>query len=83
MAEHNNANRSAWVPDDRLGKPFIVLSTNGDLPTNPMSLRECMVCGGVFTRDESRDHSDARCQPSRSQPFTLISRSVSNVTDVK
>jgi hypothetical protein len=26
-------------------KPFIVLSTNGDLPTNPMSLRECMVCG--------------------------------------
>ncbi len=31
------------------GKPFIVLSTNGDLPNNPMSLRECMVCGEVFT----------------------------------
>ena len=37
-----------------VGKPFIVLSTNGDLPTNPMRLSECMVCGGVFTRDQSR-----------------------------
>ena len=36
-----------------IGKPFIVLSTNGDLPTNRMRLRECMVCGGVFTHDES------------------------------
>jgi hypothetical protein len=81
MAEHNIDNRSAWVPDDRVGKPFIVLSTNGDLPNNPMSLRECMVCGEVFTRDESREHSGARCQPSRSQPFTLIFRLVSNTTD--
>jgi hypothetical protein len=55
--------------EDRVGKPFIVLSTNGDLPTNPMSLRECFVCGGVFTRDQSREHSDVRCQPSREQPF--------------
>lgn len=35
-----------------VSKPFIVLSTNGDLPTNPMRLRECMVCGGVFTREQ-------------------------------
>ena len=31
---------------------------------NPMSLGECMVCGGAFTRDESREHSEVRCQPS-------------------
>jgi hypothetical protein len=35
-----------------VSKPFIVLSTNGDLPTNPMRLSECMVCGGVFTREQ-------------------------------
>jgi hypothetical protein len=46
MAEHNHANRSEWVADNRVGKSFTVISTNGDLPTNPMSLRECMVCGG-------------------------------------
>jgi len=37
------------------GKPFIVLSTNEDLPTNPMSLRECLVCGEVFTHEQSRE----------------------------
>jgi hypothetical protein len=56
------------------GKPFIVISTNGDLATNPMSLRECLVCGGVFTRDESREHSDARCEPSPEQPFAAAGR---------
>jgi hypothetical protein len=50
--------------DDMVGKAFIKFSTNGDLPTNPMSLRECLNCGGVFTRDEARDHWDALCQPS-------------------
>jgi hypothetical protein len=74
MAEDSSADRSGWGGDDQVGKPFIVLSTNGDLPTNPMSLRECMVCGGVFTRDESRDHSDARCQPSPEQPFASAGR---------
>jgi hypothetical protein len=56
------------------GKPFIMLSTNGDLPTNPMRLSECMVCGEVFTRDQSRVHSDARCQPSPEQPFAAAGR---------
>jgi hypothetical protein len=74
MAEDNIANRSEWVPDDRVGKSFTVIFANGDLPTNPMSLRECMVCGGVFTRDESREHSDARCQPSPEQPFAAAGR---------
>jgi len=62
------------VAEDHVGKPFIVLSTNGDLPTNPMSLRECMVCGGVFTRDESREHSEVRCQPSPRQPLAAECR---------
>ena len=56
------------------GKPFIVLSTNGDLPTNPMRLHECMVCGEVFTRTQSRKHSEVRCQPSREQPFAAAGR---------
>ena len=74
MGEDSNVNRSEWAGDDRVGKSFIVMSTNGDLPTNPMSLRECLVCGGVFTRDESRDHSDARCQPSPEQPYAIVQR---------
>jgi hypothetical protein len=74
MAEDSCRNRSEWVGDDRVGKSFIVMSTNGDLPTNPMSLRECLVCGGVFTRDESRDHSDARCQSSPEQPLAAAGR---------
>ncbi len=43
------------MTQDRVGKIFIMLSTNGDLPTNPMRLRECVVCGEFFTRDESRE----------------------------
>jgi hypothetical protein len=31
--------------EDLVGKTFIKFSTNGDLPTNPMSLREFLVCG--------------------------------------
>jgi hypothetical protein len=34
------------------------VGTNGDLPTNRMHLRECMVCGKVFTREQSRKHSE-------------------------
>ena len=49
-----------------------MIFTNGDLPTNPMSLRECAVCGGVFTRDESREHSEARCHPSLEQPLAIV-----------
>ena len=75
MAEDSSANRSEWVRDDRVCKSFIVMSTNGDLlPTNPMSLRECLVCGGVFTRDESREHSEVPCQSSPEQPFAAAGR---------
>jgi hypothetical protein len=58
--------------DDMVGKTFIKFSTNGDLPTNPMSLRECFVCGGVFTRDESREHSAVLCRSSPEPPFSIV-----------
>jgi hypothetical protein len=58
--------------DDMVGKAFVKFSTNGDLPTNPMSLRECLNCGGVFTRDESREHSDAPCRSSPLQSLALV-----------
>jgi hypothetical protein len=58
--------------NDMVGKAFVKFSTNGDLPNNPMSLRECLNCGGVFTREESRDHWDVPCQPSSLQPFALV-----------
>ena len=57
---------------DRVGKVFNVVFTNGDLPMNPMCLRECMVCGGVFSRDQLLEHSQAPCQPSLQQPFAAI-----------
>jgi hypothetical protein len=34
------------MTEDRVGKLFVMLFTNGDLPTNPLYLRECWVCGG-------------------------------------
>jgi hypothetical protein len=40
MAEDNSANRREWVADDRVGKIFIRIFTNGDLPMNPMMLGE-------------------------------------------
>jgi hypothetical protein len=74
MAEENIPNHSEWVPDDRVGKIFIRIFTNGDLPKNPMMLGECVVCGGVFTRDQSREHCEAQCQPSPEQPFAAAGR---------
>jgi hypothetical protein len=62
------------MKQDRVGKIFIKLSTNGDLPTNPMSLRECMVCGGVFTRDESLEHTEIPCRPSPQQSLDAAGR---------
>jgi hypothetical protein len=42
--------------------------TNGDLPTNPMCLRECLVGGEVFNRTDSLAHTEIPCQPSSQQP---------------
>jgi hypothetical protein len=69
MVDDQKGNRckgNDWV----IPKPFIVVFSNGDLPTSPMNLRECIVCGGVFTREESREHSEVRCQPSSGEIFS-------------
>jgi hypothetical protein len=60
--------------DDRVGKLFIMVFTNGDLPTNPMCLRECVVCGEFFTREESGKHTEIWCQPSPQQPSAAAGR---------
>jgi hypothetical protein len=60
--------------EDRVGKLFIMVFTNGDLPTNPMSLRECMVCGELFTRYEALQHTDMPCRPSPRQPLAGAGR---------
>jgi hypothetical protein len=57
------------MTDDTIGKSFTVIFTNGDLPTNPMSLRECAVCEGVFTRDQSWAHCQILCPPSAAAPW--------------
>ena len=62
------------MTDDTIGKSFTVIFTNGDLPTNPMSLRECAVCGGVFTRDQSWALFQIPCPPSAIQPLGIVTR---------
>ena len=76
MAEDSSANRSEWFGDDRVGKVFIRIFTNGDLrdlPKNPVMLSECMVCGGVFSREQSQEHSYIPCLPSSEQPLAIVS----------
>jgi hypothetical protein len=46
--------------DDSVGKLFIMVFTNGDLPTNPVCVRECLVWGEFFTCEEAREHSISR-----------------------
>ncbi len=60
--------------EDRVGKLFIMVFTNGDLPTNPMCLRECMVCGELLNRYEALQHTDMPCQPSARQPLAGAGR---------
>jgi hypothetical protein len=78
MADDNNANRSERVADDRVGKIFIRIFTNGDLQMNPMMFGECVVCGGVFTGDQTREHCEARCQPSPEQPLPPLAATISS-----
>jgi hypothetical protein len=69
------------MSEDKVGKIFVMVSTNGDLPKNPVRLRECVVCGGVFTREESRAHCGARCQPSPEQPLAITGRGSKSVPE--
>jgi hypothetical protein len=41
----SRSGRLLTMTDERVVKSFVVVFTNGDLPNNPMSLRECVVCG--------------------------------------
>jgi hypothetical protein len=59
--------------EDRVGKLFVMLFTNGDLPTNPMCLRECLVCGDVFSRIDSLAPTESLCTPSPEQPLAAAS----------
>ena len=70
--DEDNAGEIESGADDRVGKSFIVMSTNGDLPSNPMYLGECVICGGVFTHAESMAHLEAQCLPSPEQPFAIV-----------
>jgi hypothetical protein len=60
------------MTNDKIGKSFTAIFTNGDLSDNPMNLRECMVYGGVFTREQSWEHSQILCPPSLEQPFAVV-----------
>ena len=60
--------------EDKVGKLFVMMFTNGDLPTNPMCLRECLVCGEVFDRPASMLHADIQCELSSEQPFASAGR---------
>jgi hypothetical protein len=70
----NKANRSEWVADEVVGKFFIVIFANGDLPDNPMSLCECAVCGEVFTREQASEHYFVPCHLSSEQPIAATGR---------
>jgi hypothetical protein len=60
--------------EDKVGKLFVTVFTNGDLLTNPMSLRECVVCGEVFDRPAAMLHADISCPPSPQQPLATAGR---------
>jgi hypothetical protein len=60
------------MTDEIVGKSFLVIFTNGDLPSNPMSLRECAICGDVFTRDQTTVHYYAHCDPSPDRSLAAV-----------
>jgi hypothetical protein len=47
------------VQRDKIGKIFLVISTQ------VVPLRQCLICEGVFTREEAREHFTVRCEPSQ------------------
>ena len=59
--------------EDKVGKLFVMMFTNGDLPTNPMCLRECLVCGEVFDRPASMLHADIPCKHTPLKSLAAVS----------
>jgi len=54
MDEIQQNRPSALAPDDRIGKPFLVMAGN---------IRKCLVCDELFTRQEAPRHSRVVCYP--------------------
>jgi hypothetical protein len=57
MIKDSKSNRSEAVVRDQIGKVFLVVSTDG------LMLRRCLICEGVFTREEAREHFRVACYP--------------------
>jgi hypothetical protein len=58
MIEGNKGNRSEGaVHTDQVGKVFRAIITQG------VSLRECLACGELFSREASRAHAEVPCYP--------------------
>jgi hypothetical protein len=58
MNQASKSNRSVGgVRRDQIGKIFLVVSTQ------VVPLRQCLICEGVFTREEAREHYAVRCEP--------------------
>jgi hypothetical protein len=55
MIKDRKSNHSKGI--DRVGKIFLVVSTDGVL------LRQCLVCEEMFTRQESAEHCRVACFP--------------------
>jgi hypothetical protein len=62
------------MKEDTVDKLFIMVFANGDLPTNPMRLGECLACGEVFNRIDSLAHAEMSCPPSPVRPFSSAGR---------
>ncbi len=54
MTADENIERDASPRSDRIGKVFIVLSQD---------LRQCLICGGIFTRQAASEHATVLCMP--------------------
>ena len=59
MIKDSKSNCSEEVVRDVIGKVFLVVSTQG------VMLRRCLICEGVFTREEAQEHYATRCEPSQ------------------
>jgi hypothetical protein len=56
IAEKNNRITGS-VQRDQIGKVFLVVSPQG------MMMRQCLICEGVFTHKEAREHFRVACYP--------------------
>jgi hypothetical protein len=53
---------TATFHTEHVGKVFIAIQ----------GMRRCLICDQLFSREESREHADARCQPPPHQPIAIV-----------